>query len=77
MYVYAHLAHTHSANLYHNAWLTSNNTRDCIDSSEPCFSCCFTKPTHQCSVDTCLFEEGIVLQCCKLIILIASIRDIV
>ncbi|XP_064402312.1 uncharacterized protein LOC135348078 isoform X4 [Halichondria panicea] len=51
------------ANLYHNAWLTSNNTRDCIDSSEPCFSCCFTKPTHQCSVDTCLFEEGIVLQC--------------
>ncbi|XP_064402300.1 uncharacterized protein LOC135348075 isoform X3 [Halichondria panicea] len=51
------------ANLYHNAWLTSNNTRDCIDSSEPCFSCCFTKPTHQCSVNTCLFEDGIVLQC--------------
>lgn len=49
-----------------NAWLISNNTRDCVVSSEPCFSCCFSSPSSQCSnIDACKIEDSVVLRCCK------------
>ncbi|XP_064402310.1 uncharacterized protein LOC135348078 isoform X2 [Halichondria panicea] len=57
-------SHYDPTSLQHNAWLRSIHTSDCMVTSEPCFSCCFSWPTTPlCSVDTCLFEDGIVLKC--------------